>query len=316
MPESGMSFWYDALAAPSGGSAPDLSPFLMDLTQVTSPPTLTPDVQNGNPAWVFSGTNNGLIGTQDFGVQHIFAVAALDRASFVGSEAIVCDGSTPISLLNGNGSGQTKFFNNGQVERYRKNGVEFAASNMQAPINNQISIIEILFSGNQPSTNLNLGVNSDTGAKWKGPILMVAGWDRELSDVEVQFVYEEIAMQFWLWQQQTAGGLDIFPFDPDWSLPMNSDKRVLSSTSVGGTTKSRTKSSKKKGIQPQFLTRRPEEYDAADAFWDQKYPGTHFIYRDRSFETPRDYEMEFVSGIKKSANGYQDIDYSFQAGEA
>ena len=112
-----------------------------------------------------------------------------------------------------------------------------------------------------------------------------------------------------------SSGLDVFPFQADWGRRLSADKRMLSSLSVGGSVKSRSKGSRKIGVDPQFDDRFPEEWNAAVAFWDENTPGS-FVYRDSSVYPEVDTEMRFVSGPAQSGNNFRDISYGFSALEA
>ena len=107
----------------------------------------------------------------------------------------------------------------------------------------------------------------------------------------------------------------MWPFNPNWSRPLTTGKRVLSSVSVSGAFKARTKGTRKIGIEPTFETRSPEEYQTAVEFWDDHYPGTSFIYRDAAFSPAVDTEMRFTSDLPQTAADTRDVTYSFQAEE-
>jgi hypothetical protein len=316
VPRSGMSAWWDALVAPSGGSGPDLSLNGNDLSEGTNPPTLVPDAVNGNPWFYFDGVNDKLASPgANITFKHVFAICALDRPDFDGDECLIY-GNQPNYVLASAGAGQTKF-DGTNVVRYKKNGVEFATSNMQAPVNNELSILEVVIGDGMGVLEgpVILGVNGDTTNAWKGPIVEIIAYEIELAEMYVGMLYEYLAMKLYMWQK-TLAGLDVWPFQPNWVYPAPVDKRVLISQSVSGARKSRQKGVKQTGMELSFETRRSEETDAAKAFWDQKYPGTSFIYRDASYTPARDLTVEFVSGVTEQPNGYHDRDYSIQIQES
>lgn len=150
--------------------------------------------------------------------------------------------------------------------------------------------------------------------KWKGPFCLNLMYSDIKTGNDRLDIYEYIALKYLLWKRNSAG-LDVWPFNPDWGRTLAAGKRVLSSTAVSGENKSRSKSTAKKAFEAQFESRWPEEYDAAYAFWNEKYPGTSFIYRDYAFSPERDTEARFVSDLPQQATDYRDINYSFQAVE-
>lgn len=316
VPRGGLVAWWDALVAPAGNSAPDLSLNGNNLAEATNPPTLVSNAVNGNPWFYFDGTNDILSGAAvDLTAKHVFIVAALDRASFVGDEGIFGDSGLAFRFLEGNGASTTKFKNNGEILTYKKNGVSFALTDMQAPINNVLSILELTTAGTPTFDGpAILGANADTLTKWKGPIAEILVFNRALAAFEQHAVYAYLAMKYFMWQQ-TAAGKDVWPFQPDWNFPNPTDKTVLASRSVSGAFKAREKGTAKDAFELSFLTREPEEVDAVKAFWNSKYPGTSFVYRDDGYLPARETEVRFISLVGRQRNGYRDIDYSFQIEE-
>lgn len=110
--------------------------------------------------------------------------------------------------------------------------------------------------------------------------------------------------------------METWPYRPDLSVPLTIGKNVLQSVAVSGAKKSRTKSSKKAGIELRFENRDDAEWDAALAFWDAHYPGTSFVYEDHSYSPDqRPMAVEMISEIRQVTNGYNDRSYSFQVME-
>jgi hypothetical protein len=254
-------------------------------------------------------------------VKHIFVIAAYADATFptsggAGEYAGLLSGidTANNAILVGDPT-TTKFFNvgYGAGHQYRRRDVIYAESNMQAAMSGAISIFEVSLASGWPLDGIQIGKDRTfANRKWKGPFVGDLMWNRVLADTERFDVYEYIATKYWLWKR-VSSGLDVWPFQPNWTRPLTVDKRVLSSTSVSGANKSRSKGTAKIGIEPQFDLRGPEEYDAAVAFWNDKYPGTSFIYRDDAFSPARETEMRFVSGIQQQAASTREISYSFQA---
>lgn len=108
---------------------------------------------------------------------------------------------------------------------------------------------------------------------------------------------------------------DTFPYDPDWQRPGVADKRILKSTSVSGASKSRIKATTKRAFELRFEARDLAEFTAALAFWDARYPGTTFLYNDKTVSPAVDITMEFTSPLQWTAISYNDYDYWFTCAE-
>jgi len=104
---------------------------------------------------------------------------------------------------------------------------------------------------------------------------------------------------------------DVFPYQPDWVRPGVVVKRVLTSTSVSGATKSRTKTESKHTFELNFEARDRTEFDAALGFWESHYPAPTFTYRDETVSPYVDRECRITSDFSHQANGYNDYDYRF-----
>lgn len=331
IPKTGLECWYEAngiTGVADGGNVtawPDKSTHGRDMACVSNYPTFDANAINGLPAIVWDGTQKPLNVTDAFTAKHLFVIGAYADAAFPagggpGEYAGLVSGidNTGVALLVAKPS-DTKFFDFSYETygdyRYYIRGVRHPANDQVAPMSGGIAVMEIRYPPGFSLAGIQMGHDRKfTNREWKGPGVALWAWSRELAEFEVRDVYEYAAVIYHLWQQNDAG-LDIWPFQPNWARPLAIDKPVLSSVSVDRSRKSRSKGSAKKGVQLQFENRSPEEYDAAVAFWDAKYPGTSFIYRDLAFSPARDTEMVFTAGIAQQSADTRDITYTIQAEE-
>lgn len=334
VPKTNMQAWYAAssLGLTNGASVSAMTNKTNtgnhNLACGASQPTFVTNVINGLPAVRFSGSgSSNPLATTTGGIvpKHIFVVAGYDGAAFpavsgVGEYAglISAAGAGSVPVLIGNPS-STRFYDNNYDAtdefHYYHRGLELTESTATASFNNALSIFEVSFVGGWSLDNIQIGKDRTFANRvWKGDFCEALFYSTTLSNTDRYAIYEYLAMKYLLYKRNSAG-LDVWPFQADWGDVLGKDKRVLSSTSVSGANKSRSKSSAKRAIAPRFTARFPEEYDAAESFWDSKYPATHFIYRDYTTSAETDTECRFVSGISKSREDYRDVDYEWQAVE-
>jgi hypothetical protein len=321
LPKSGLQYWHDAglaTASPyealTGVTIPDRSGNGRHVNQPTSGPAIETNAINGRTAVAWAGTQNPLVYTGVVTLRHLFIIASYTDATFSADYPGLITALTGVPILTGDAS-TTKFFNNsyGSNYKFRRRDVIFAENNQQAAMSGAFSIYEVSYSTGFTIDGIQYGRDRDFSArKWKGKLPESIGWNRVLTDEERRGVYEFLALKYLLWRR-VSSGLNVWPFQADWAQPLNVDKPVLSSTAVSRAWKARAKGSAKKGLQPQFTAREPEELDTAVAFWDEHYPGSTFIYRDDAFSPSRDTEMRFISPLDSRSNDYRDIDYNFQA---
>lgn len=323
---TGLIGWYEAdfiVGVADGGtvsSVPDKSVNGRNLTCASTHPLLQTDIINGLPVVEFDGTKNPLAWSGSITPKHIFMLAAHQDAAFPSGDngnGGLLTGLTATNQTNnvfvGGGATTTKFFDFGNLGAYRKRDVAFAENNMQAAFNNAISIFEISLTSGFSMDGLQIGKQRDVSParRWKGHWALLIPYDRVLTLAETVDVYEYIAVRYRIWRQ-ISSGLNVWPFNPNWSLPGTYGPRELSSSSVSGATKTRVKSTGKHQMEYRFDTRHIDEFEAAKAFRDGN---TTFVFRDYGYSTPRDFTMRFTSGIDLQRNGYNDIDYSFQCVE-
>lgn len=323
IPTSGLLAWHKYKAGESGshiiydysGNSRHIS------CSIGNEPVLTTNVINGRPAWYFNGSRDPLVHTGTLTPKHIFVVAAYADATFpvsggAGEYAGLLSGKDTANsaILIGDPT-TTKFYDAGygSTHEYRKRDVLLANSNMQAGMSNNFAIYELRYPTGWSLDGIQVGKDRTfTNRKWKGYFVEQVMFSRVLASWEIHDVYEYFAIMFKLWKQ-TAADLNVFPFQPNWSRPLTTAKRVLSSVSVSGAFKGRSKGTRKIGIEPTFESRTPEEYATAVEFWDDHYPGSSFIYRDEAFSPAVDTEMRFTSDVPQTALDTRDVTYSFQA---
>lgn len=285
-------------------------------------PVLTDDVINGRPAWYFDGTGEALVYTGSVSVKTAFVLASFEDATLPSYEGVLTGktnsgAASGIVVLGDTGTDEI-YDNTGLVADliYRKNGVVFAAGNYKAPVDGVFGLMEIQSATGMTLDGIQVGVDrTHSDRKLKGYFVEQLIYSRVPSESERRDVYEYFATMFARWQQNAAG-LNVWPFEPNWTFPHPVDKRVIGSESVSGAFTGRSKGTMKQMVEPRFESRTADEYDAAVAFWNQHYPGSNFIFRDVSFSPARDTEMRFISRLDRNGESFQDHTYTWQAVEA
>lgn len=324
IPRRGILGWHSAdtaFAVTNAIDLPDIAGSVGTLYgAINNSPAVVPNVQNGYAALRFNGTTSrgsaSLAGS--FNIKHAFVVAGHNGEDFGSTyRGLLTTSSaavTPNIILTGNTGNSTTFFDYAWVGDYqfRRFGVPFAANASPGSFNGEIGVFEVSRTGGMLLDSIQIGMDRNFFDRvWDGDWFEQILFDRVLSENEVRMVYEYFAMKYNLWKRD-ATDLDIFPFQPNWARGLTGDKVVLASRSVSGATKARSKSAAKKSFEASFEDRLVEEYDAAYAFWDQKYPGTSFIYRDDAFSPARDTEVLFTSPFPQQQAGYNQINYALQ----
>lgn len=331
IPASGRIHWHEAdsiTGVADGGNVsswPEKFGNGKDLACASSYPTFETNILNGMPAVNFDGSQNPLNWTGAIVPKHVFVVCAFADAAFpapggaqeyAGIYSGIANGSN--GVLIGNPSSTKWFdlgFSGGGVYTFHRRDVAFTESLQESSMSGAISIFEVSLDIGIAIDGIQIGQDrAHSTRKWKGPIVAAGAFSRVLASWERHDVYEYLAIRYLLWKR-VSSGLDVWPFEPNYSFPLSADKPVLSSISVDRSRKSRSKGSYKLGIQPQFESRDVLESDAAISFWDAKYPGTSFIYRDNSFSPAREIEMVFTSGVTRQVADAHDVNYTWQAEE-
>ena len=270
------------------------------------------------PVVSFDGTQNPLQSADAPTSKHFFVVASYADATFGANPPGLLTDLSTLPILVGTGSGSTfidltSYYGS---YTYKRRDVVFAAGSMSASMSGAISIFEVVIPSGAALDGIQIGRDRATSnRKWKGSFILDLVYSRVLAADEVLSVYEYIAMRYLVWKR-VSSGLDVWPFQPEWGFNAPASKRVLSSTSVSGEFKGRTKGAAKQGFAPRFEARWPEEFDAAKVFWDTKNPGTPFIYRDAAFSPARDNTVRFTGeALDRQSIDYRDINYAWQAVE-
>lgn len=313
IPRTGMLAFYRGVAGESANnSCLDYSGNGRNLScSLSGAPVFTLNALNGQPGWYFDGTSNPLVYTGSVSPKYVFLVASFDETTFTGYRGLLT-GPASGNVLVTNNSGDKFFdFGSGSAYTYRKSDVIFSNADQKAPVSDIPAIIEVSHTTGFPLDGFQIGQQlADGSRKHLGFVYAVIAYDRIPNDAERFELFAWAAMTFQLWRK-TSAGFDVFPFQPNWAEALATDKLVLSSTSVNGAIKARSKSVAKDALELQFESRRVEEADAAYAFWNSKYPGLSFVYRDDAYSPPRDREVRFTSGFARKLDSYQDQSYGF-----
>jgi len=324
IPRSSLLAWHcsDSIKLNDGDAVselPDISGNNRTLVVASNKPTFETNIINGLPAIYFNGSRNPLKFTGNLTAKHIFVVAAYEDAAFPSGEpgyaGLLSSGTTLQDPLVGNPS-STKFFDfdweTFGAYGYRRRDVSFPENDQQAAFNNALSIFEVSFTPGWGMDGITLGQQRNIASRlWKGFWCETLMYGRVLDYFERFDVYCYLAMKYRIWRQ-VSSGLDVWPFQPNWTYPFPADKTVLASRAISGAFKAREKGTAKDRFGLSFQTRSPEETNAAKEFWNSKYPANTFIYRDDAYSPARDTEVRIISPFNRQPNGYRDIDYSIE----
>lgn len=210
VPLSGLQAWHKYEAGVSAnGLCNDYSGNGRHLSQGTTPPVLTPNVINGQPAWVYDGSKNPLNYASAVSFKHLFIVAAYLNPTFTEIyTGLLQDAAVWLILGNSTPSGVTKFDNinawGADSFLYRKNDVAYALTNMQAPMSNIPALMEVqipIFG--VTLSNFQVGGNGPFTNKWKGFFVEALSYSRVLTDAERQRVMLYLNLKYALFK--TAG---------------------------------------------------------------------------------------------------------------
>lgn len=328
VPKSGLIGWHSADRVQAYFDGWDLLDAAGTVGTLYAPasnrPQVVSDALNGQPALNFNGSTTrpqaSLIGS--FAVRHVFVVA-MHRgtsfgSSFRGLLTTTSASSAPQFILVGN-TGSANFVNNswGSGYEFRRFDVAHPESAQPGVFNSITGIYEVSRPTSMDMDSIQVGTDrSDLTRVWDGHWFEMLIYNRVLTAEERRMVYEYFALKYQLWRQ-TAAGLNVWPFQPNWPLREGSDKLVLSSTAVSGARKARSKSVAKRAIEAQFIDRQQEELDSALGFWDEHYPGTEFAFRDDSLTPSRDTAVRFTGqGFIRDQQSYQQASYAIQLTES
>lgn len=276
-------------------------------------PVIQSNLLNGNAGWYFSGTKDGLSCAGGVTTRHLFILASYEDAAFPADYKGLYSnpGMNSGDILIGFPSSDRFAYFGSPTYEYRKSEVVFVSSDQKAPLSGQHALIEVISSTGFAADGIKIGQQQGLDRRWKGWYFESLAYSQVQADVERRMIYEYFAMKYFVWSK-TAAGKDVWPFQPNWTVPGITDKRILESRAVSGAYKGRQKGTMKGGKELKFETRITPEHDAAKAFWNAKHPGTSFIYRDYAYVPSRDSEVQFIGGIPHQFNNYNDIDYAIQ----
>lgn len=153
----------------------------------SDPPTLTLDVLNGYPAWVFDGTQDPLLFTGLVSVKHAFILASNDDATFDGFQGLLT-GPTLGDILVGD-DGLTTFVDLGLGNNYTKEGTAFDEDDQQAPVSGAFRLLEVKNVSGITLDGIQVGRQRDFLTRnWKGSFVEMILFDRILTTAEIRKV--------------------------------------------------------------------------------------------------------------------------------
>lgn len=313
IPRAGLEMWnHHEAGVSTNGHMADYSGNARHLTVGSNQPVITPDVINDEPAWYWDGTKSGLQNGTTINAKHIFLLAGHELAAFTQQRGLLTGVTSGDALLS-EASG-TKFVNSSPT-LYRRNGVTFAAANMQAPMVS-VGILEAVFSAGISPNGTVLGEHGSVGGRrWKGWATDLIVYSRVLSEIEVYHIYRYYAWRYWLWQ--ISGGLNVWPFLANKSRGYEQDREYYLSEPYSGETTALLRGEPKESFLLSFTNRTQAEFLAARQFHRTHYPNTKFVYRDHRFRPYRETVVKFTSQLREQGSDVSmRFNYSFEISEA
>jgi hypothetical protein len=310
VPLKDLEAWYQFVEGASGdGFAPDFSGKGRDAVAATAQPTAWANAINGEYGWYFNGSRNPLVYSGAVTVKQVFMVAAFEEATFTQYRGLFTGLTGDRNVLVGDSSG-TKFFHFGYAPNsYRKNGVSYISSNLQAPVNIQFAILEAKVDADHSAFDgLQIGKQIDTaGTNFKGWVVDVLPYSTDQNEASLKRIYEYFAMRYHLWEK-TSAGLYVFPFAANKSRSLERDKENYLSDPYDGDSKALVRGSFRSRYELPFALRLQEEFAAAQAFWEQHYPLSKFVFRDYRYYPFKEVTCRFASPIREQGS---DVTYRF-----
>lgn len=311
VPFSDLEAWHALDGATNGAEIGDFARKNRYLVATSNPPVLTADVINGLPGLYFDGTKNPLKHTGNTLFKHAFILASYDGATFVGYEGLL-SGIAANPILVGN-QGTADFINLTLSQygeyKYLKNYVSSPETSQSAPVSNRIAIIEIAFPPSLFLDGIQIGQDRTfTNRKWRGYFIESLIYSSIKNDSERQKIYSYFAEKFHLWRQ-TPMGLNIFPFRNNHKTPSQSFVNELSSTSISGAHKSRSKSGLIRRFDVPFSGRYQSEFDAGEAFW--YYNRRQCVFEDNAVYPPISYTGRITTPLERDPQSINNFGYKF-----
>jgi hypothetical protein len=312
LPLADLEFWYQYEEGVSANNfINDYSSHNRDLSCASSgAPVLTADILNGEPAWRFDGTSNPLSVTSSFTVRHLFVIASADEATFAEFRGLISSPTTDWGLVGEIST--SKFFDFSGSIIYRKDDVLFDPAEEMAPVSGKLALIEWLDPAGVAVDGIQIGQQINLSArKWKGYFVEAFGYSTEQNTLRRRMIYEYVAMRRHLWQRAEDGGPFVFPFPGGKTTGKERDRENYLSTPYDGPQKALVRGIYKDQLSIPFALRRQEEFDAAQAFFEQHSPIEPFIFRDYRFFPPRDTKVRFASSFREQGS---DTSFRFNYG--
>lgn len=323
IPRSGLQTWYMA-DADDNWDLTNLSPNHgatkgdRDLAFVGAPSPdreeVIPEINN-MPGLVWDGSHDRIRTNSDdaIDIKTVWILFRLDQTTFNEYRGILTGHTTkPIILTNNSG---VYFFEDvGIPANYSKNGVAFGSSVREAPIGGTWALIKTVAPLGYLPDGLQFGGDRGFASRLMiGAFAEMLGYDREMTALEDFMIARYFAEKYHVWPQ-VASGLFVFPFSSDWARTSTADKSVAATRSISGVIKQRYKmATAKRTIEAGFTVRSQSEYEAALAFYNERYGVGSWIYRDYTFDPAQDLEVYFTGELQEAAQSYANFGYSFNA---
>lgn len=317
IPMHDMAFWHmyeqgvstQQLCKDYSGNGRDLTCTLVNR------PTINTNALNGNPGWYWDGATKiplAWTGSTLNGLKHIFVVASADEATFAIDRGLL-SGAATFGVLVGQVS-TNKFYDlSGIFGSYIPSlaDVQYSVSTFPGPMSGNFAVIELQSTTGFSLDGIQVGRDRNfTGPSriWQGYWFEQMAYTTQLTDPERWKIYQYFAMRYWLWQQKTAGGLDVFPFPANKARASQLDQEHFLSEPYMGDPAALVRGNAKSAYTLPFTTRTQAEYEAAEQFHKTHYPVTHFNYRDFRFNPYRDKECAIVSPFREQGS---EVTYRF-----
>jgi len=312
LPKADLLFWHQYEEGVSAnGALYDYSGNGRHVVQASTPPTLTANVLNGQPAWRFTGSTNPLQWTGSILCKHAFIVCSADEAAF-GDYRGLLSGVGLNEMLVGQ-IGADQFFDFGATT-YRKADVSYPGSSAKAPMSGAIAVIEIIYSGGAAMDGVQYGKHKNLpGRNWLGYIFEGIGYGAVKNDFERLKIIQYLAMRYWLWQR-TPSGLDVFPFPANVTRSAAMTRESYASEPYSGDPTFLVRGDAHRAFTIPATNRLQAEYLATEQFHMSHAPATSFVYRDYRFNPPRDSTCRVIGDLREQGSAVTGrFNYSFDA---
>jgi hypothetical protein len=310
LPRGNIVWWHQYEAGVSAdGLANDYSGNAKHYTTATNKSVLTLNALNGQPGWYFNGSRDPMIfngGSSTF--KHAFFLVSVDEATFSAFRGLFSE-ITGTTLLVGD-NGTTKFFDNSSsiTISYRRSDVAFAQNNQKAPMSLNAAVLEIQAPAGLIFGSLQLGKQTSLARLWKGYWFDDIAYNRILSDVERQRVYEYYAMRYWVWSKDSSDTYSTFPFAHNRTRSEDFDQESYLSEPYSGSPKELVRGNYVGSYSLPFILREQAEIDAAKAFLKQQGKSSTFVIRDYRYYPFRELKVRRTSSIREQGS---DTSYRF-----